>query len=172
MEHTPDVRAFPFLTSGEEVPVGSEITRAGDADRERYISHLNGLYASGYIDDQELEDMRTQILAARGLPGLDNLMAGFPLPAPPKRPRDWGIPRNFIPVCTGTGVLGLLTAVLPSQALLGQHGLAANLLTSFTVIVGVVAVIVSVITMAAASLMWDESESEKHARRRRDRRGW
>jgi len=98
--------------------VGSEVTRASDADRERYIEHLSTLFADGLITTRaEMDQLRDQIMAARSLKILNDTMSGFPLPPIPQQRRDWGIPERWAPLTIGMGALGVLIAAVPTAAL-------------------------------------------------------
>lgn len=152
--------------------MGHEITRAGDHDRELYYDWLTGLSAAGYVTSvDELEDLRDQVLKARHLDQLDTILGGMPLPPRPRRPRDMGIPYNFIPPCAAGAVAGLFLAVVPSATLTGWHGTTVSFVTVVTLLAGIVIFVVSVVTLVTAAGLWDDAEKDKKARRLRDRRG-
>lgn len=152
--------------------MGQEITRAGDHDRNLYYDWLDGLSEAGYVTSpDELEGLRDSILKARDVDQLDGLLSGMPLPPRPRRPRDMGIPYNFIPPCTAGAVAGLFIAVVPSATMSGWHGTTANFVTVFTLLAGMVIFIASLVTMGVASGLWADGEENKTARRLRDRRG-
>lgn len=149
--------------------MGTEVTRAGDADRQRYYDRLDQLFDSGHIASaQELTSMREEVLNARSIRSLNMVLDGMPpQPLPPQR-RDMGIPRNYIPPCAAGGFLGLLIAVLPSATLTGMHGLLVNFVTTATLITGIVIFVASIATLITASICWEENENDKKGRRLRD----
>jgi hypothetical protein len=96
----------------------------------------------------------------------------MPLPQVPKEPRDWGIPKNFIPLLTVPGVFGVSLASLVPMALDNFHGTPARLIAATSIIVGVVMLIGSIIGIIVASFKWDDhGNDEKRERRARDP-GW
>ncbi len=82
----------------------SEITRASHEDRKRYSEHIAEMYALGYIDDAEAEEMQGKVLQAKEMSQLEKVFKGMP-PVAGKKPR-WYLP------ATG-GVLSLIIAVVP-----------------------------------------------------------
>lgn len=151
--------------------MGTEITRAGDADRQQYYDRLDELYESGHIaSEQELVVMREEVSRARSFRALDMVLDGMPPPTlPPEQRRiDMGIPRNYIPPCVAGGFAGLLIAVLPAATLSGAHGLTVNFVTTATMVTGIVIFVASIITMGVATYLWEENEGDKAGRRFRD----
>jgi hypothetical protein len=154
--------------------VGAELARAGDRDRELYLDHVeNVLYPEGFIiGELELDEVREQVMKARSMGDLDRILTGMPLPQVPKEPRDWGIPKNFIPLFTVPGVFGLSLATLVPAGLSNFHGTPSKLIAAVSIIIGVLLVIGCVIGGVAATCIWENHGSdEKRERRARDP-GW
>jgi len=150
----------------------SEITRACDADRDRYAQHLPLLHARGFITVEEWDAKLDAVYASTTRTDLDAVMAGLPRPrAAPGHRRDWGLPVRFVPACTLGGIAGLLVAALPGVALAHQHGAVAAVVAIAALIIGVVITISSLILLVTAGICWSD-EQHKKARVERDRRGW
>jgi hypothetical protein len=60
-------------------------TRIGDKDRERYIAHLGSLFADGYLDQQEFENLNDRACAAKTHGELTALLTDLP-PVPSTGP--------------------------------------------------------------------------------------
>ena len=155
--------------------VGGEITRACDADRERYLMHLPGLHARGYITQAQWDEMSDKVLAATDLAELDKLLYGLPKPArAPRRwrDRDWGIPRNFVPAVVAAGFAGLLLTTVPATVLTG-HGIPAKVTVLVSALAGSMILGVTLVLMTVAACCWAEKGAEEKKRRLlRDQRGW
>jgi hypothetical protein len=132
--------------------MNTEITRANDADREKYAKHLSTLYAEGYVTDEEAAQMRDKIFAARDLTTLHYIFAGMPLPE--KKMRISGLnqdhPERFwaaggicfavmviipvaIAIVIGNPVGSGMTAALWGMGLAGFAGLIALFVRAFRV---------------------------------------
>lgn len=150
-----------------------EITRTSSADRERYIRHLPELYARGIITSQEeLDVMSGRILQATYLHELDAVLAEMPKPPRPRRPRDMGVPGNFLPACAFASLVGVTLAVIPTAMMSGHHGALANTVVVFALAWGAWIVCISIIAACAAGIMWDNLDnSEQRDRRARDQQG-
>lgn len=156
--------------------MGNEITRACDADRQRFADHLAFLYGQGYITEAEAEALRQQIMSARSLSILYSTLSGYPLPEPEplpaeKRRRDWLVPENFVPACVVTAIAGLLTAVVPATALAHRGDTVSNVLTATAIVSGIILVLVAILVAAIASCRWEDIGSfEREKRRAADKR--
>jgi hypothetical protein len=64
-------------------PVGPESLRAGNADRERVVAHLNGAFAEGRLDVHELDERVAAAYAAKTIGQLRPLTADLPISAAP-----------------------------------------------------------------------------------------
>ena len=151
--------------------MGSEVTRASDADRERYAEHLSYLFAEGYIRTRsEADQLRGQLLEARSIKVLNDTMSGFPLPPMPPQRRDWGIPERWAPVTIAAGALGILTAAVPTTALAHRDDSLSNALVAAFFALGMIIVVVAAITALCAGISWDSiGQSERERRRSMDR---
>ena len=151
--------------------MGSEITRASDADRERYERHLSYLFSEGYIKTRgEAEELRTQIMEARSLSMLTSALSGFPPPPVPEQPRDWGIPERWAPITIGVAILGIFTAVVPTTALAHHGDTWSNVLTATFFVLGMVMVVAAIIASICFSISWDNiGQFERERRRSLDR---
>lgn len=150
----------------------NEVTRTGNADRERYANHLPALHAEGYISMEELDTMTGRVLRASTLRELDGIMAGFPKPPEPRRPRDWGIPSNFLPLTAVGSIVGITIAVVPTAALSGHNSSLAAVATGLALAWGIWIVIVAVVAAVVAAVTWDDLDCyDKKQRRVRDRQG-
>src|SRR5580658_6886018 len=69
--------------------MGNEVMRIGDADRERYVRHLNEMFAQGYLDESEREDWIHRVLAAKTGRDLQHAVTSLP-PIKVEKPRDYG----------------------------------------------------------------------------------
>lgn len=153
--------------------MGTEITRACDADRERFTEHLAYLYGKGFITtDAEAEELRRQIMSARSLAVLNSTLSGYPLPEPePSKRRDWSVPENFVPACVVTAIAGLLTAVVPATALAHRGDTVSNVLTATAIVSGGILVLVAILVAVIASCRWqDIGAFEREKRRAADKR--
>lgn len=142
------------------------VVRAGRADRDRYIEHLHGLYASGHIEKDELDGLEDMILAVRNLDSLDAALEGLPKPPPIPRPRDMGIPENFMPYYMRRVLAGIAVAVLPIVALAGLHGVFANIVTAVFCITGFWVSLMSLMNMCMYAGIWDNTGSDVRKKRR------
>src|SRR3954453_17227063 len=68
--------------SHAEVPVGPPWMRASDVDREKVAAVLRTHYGAGRLDDAELEQRMTRVLAAKTLSQLRDEVADLPSPPP------------------------------------------------------------------------------------------
>lgn len=82
----------------------TEITRASHKDRKRYSEHIAEVYALGYVNDDEAEKMRAEVLQAKEMSQLEKVFKGMP-PVAGKKPR-WYLPAFG-------GVLSLILAIVP-----------------------------------------------------------
>lgn len=147
--------------------MGSEITRASDADRQRYEEHLSTLFADGFIRTRaEAEQLRTQIMEARSLSVLTSALSGYPQPPIPEQPRDWGIPERWVPITIGTGILGVFIAAVPTTALAHRGDTVSNVLTAVFFVIGLMTIIASIITACCAYASWDNAGQSARQRRR------
>jgi len=152
--------------------VNDEVTRASSADRERFADHLPALYAKGFISQEQLDEKLGLVLTAETLAQLDGLLEGLPYPVPPPRPRDYKIPRNFIPVCAGWSLTGMSLAVIPVTALAHSGSALANTVSAFCLVWGLWIALVSVITVFVKWYSWDDLDGdEKTERLRKDAQG-
>ena len=151
--------------------MGSEVTRASDADRQRYVDHLSYLFAEGYIKTRaEAEEIRDRLLEARSLSILDNTLFGFPQPPIPERPRDWGIPERWVPATVGLAFLGVLIAAVPTTALAHHGDTVSNAFTATFFVTGIMIVIAAVIIACCAACSWENAgQMARDRRRSRDR---
>lgn len=149
-----------------------EITRASSQDREQYANHLAELYAKGLIRTQdELDHKMGLVLEAESLHQLHDLVEGLPWPEN-AQPRDYSIPRNFLPACLGGSLFGLTLAVAPAAALSGHHDALAATVTAVCMLWGIWIAVVSIVTMVAKGINWDDlRDDEKQKRREKDERG-
>lgn len=148
--------------------MSGEITRAGDADRQRYIDHLGTLYAEGFITEPEVESLRAKILESRSLRMLEMILDGFEQPPPPMPAhpgRDWGVPRNFVPACTAAAAAGLMVAVIPATALAHYGDTFSNVLTAFSIVLGALMIVAAIIFACAAASCWEDSDLPSRQRR-------
>jgi DUF1707 SHOCT-like domain len=147
--------------------VGSEIQRASDADRERYVNHLSFLFSEGYIRTRaEADEFRDRLLEARSLSTLNNTLSGFPQPPVPEQPRDWGIPERWVPATVGLGFLGVLIAAVPTTALAHHGDTVSNALTATFFVTGMMIVIAAIIIACCAACSWDNAGQMARERRR------
>ena len=147
--------------------MGSEVQRASDADRERYVEHLSYLFSEGYIKTRaEAEDYRDRLLEARSLKTLSDTMAGFPQPPVPEQPRDWGIPERWAPVTIAVAILGVFVAAVPTAALAHHGDSLANTLTAVFIVTGIMAVVAAIIVSLCAYTSWDNAGQFERERRR------
>lgn len=145
----------------------SEVTRASDADRQRYVEHLSTLFADGYIKNRaEAEQLRTQLLEARSVSVLKSTMSGYPLPPMPRQRRDWGIPERWAPITIAAGVLGVFIAAVPTAALAHHGDSFANMLTAAFLAIGIVMVVVAIIAGICFACSWENIGASERARRR------
>jgi hypothetical protein len=152
--------------------VNDGVTRASSEDREVYANHLPGLCARGYISQEQLDEKLGLVLTAETLRQLDELLDGMPKPARPRRPRDYKIPANFIPVCAGFSLFGLTLAIGVSTALGGHHGAFAATVSALCVLWGVWITVIALVTALVKGFAWDDLDSqEQYERRRKDRQG-
>ena len=151
--------------------MGTEITRASDTDRNRYVEHLSFLFAEGFIKTRaEAEELRDQILGARSVKVLNDALSGFPLPPMPRQRRDWGVPERWVPLTIGMGVAGALIATVPTSALAHNGSDIANALTAVFLTVGILIVVAAIITACCAYTRWDNiGQFERDSRREKDR---
>lgn len=149
-----------------------EETRTSTEDRERYANHLPVLFEEGRINEDELNDMYGHVLQARTVTELDCILAGLPKPAQPRRPRDMGIPGNFLPVCAVASLIGLTVAVVPTAALSGHHSALAAVGTGLALCWGIWLVVVAIIAAVTGAFAWDNQDAKtRWERRKRDRQG-
>ena len=147
-----------------------EETRTSAEDRERYILHLPTLFARGIIGEEELDTMSGRVLQARTLTELDGILSGMPRPPQPRRPRDYGIPAHFLPLCAAGSLMGLTVAVIPTAALSGHHSALAGVATGLALCWGIWIVVVSIIAAIIGAFSWDSLDAETQRKRRaRDR---
>jgi len=147
--------------------VGSEVQRASDADRERFVSHLSYLFSEGYITTKaEVDQLREQLIEARSLKTLNDTLSGFPQPPVPERPRDWGIPERWAPVTIAIAILGVFIAAVPTTALAHHGDSVANTLTAVFLVTGMVTIIAAIITSICAGIAWDNAGQFDRERRR------
>lgn len=73
-------------------PVPPESLRAGNADRERVVEHLNGAFAEGRLDVRELEERVAAAYAAKTLGELAPLTADLPVGRSPVPRKAAGLP--------------------------------------------------------------------------------
>ncbi len=149
-----------------------EVTRTSSADRDRYVDHLPALHAAGYISQEQVDTMSGRMLQADTMRELDEILAGFPKPSQPRRPRDWGIPGNFLPACAIASLAGVTIAVVPTAALAGRHGAVAGVVTGLALCWGIWIVIIAVIAAITGGFSWDSlGSAEKLERKKRDQQG-
>ena len=155
-----------------------EVTRACDADRERYLSHLNGkLVGEGYVTPDEADEMQDLIFAANKLTNLEAILTNRGLPVPPRpvlpqvqslRRRDYGIPENFLPAGIALIMTGLLVGILPAVGLSAVHNGLADMLVAFCQVCGFGTAMWTAVLMIVGVCFWEE-EYDKAKRRARDR---
>ena len=154
--------------------MGAEITRACDADRERFTEHLSFLYGKGYVTEAEAEALRQQIMSARSLSLLESTLSGYPLPEPPpseRQRRDWTVPENFVPACIVTAITGLMVAVVPATALAHRGDTLSNVMTATSIVTGIILVLVACLVAAIAGCHWEDiGQLEREKRRRANKR--
>jgi hypothetical protein len=150
--------------------MGTGITRACNADRERFTDHLSVLYGKGYITDAEEDALREQIMSARSLSVLYSTLSGYPLPEEPVPPaarrRDWSVPENWVPACIATAITGFLTAVVPATALAHRGDTLSNVLTALSIVSGIILVLVAVVVSVIASCRWEDIGASEREKRR------
>jgi len=152
--------------------VTDEVTRTSSADRDRYVDHLPALCARGFINEEQMATMTGRILQAESLADLDAILDGMPKPALPRRPRDYKIPGNFIPVCAGFSLFGLTLAVGVSTALGGHHGEVAVTVSALCILWGIWITVIALVMAVVKGVAWDDLDiQEKHERRKKDRQG-
>lgn len=152
--------------------MGQEITRASNADRDRYANHIPELFTQGLITEEQMFHMLDMVLKAQTLVQLDDLLAGFPQPEMQPRPRDYAVPRNFVPVCAAWSLVGLTLAVVPVAALWDIRGAPAATVAAACALWGVWITIVAVIAMFVKLDAWDDlGDREKEERRKKDQQG-
>lgn len=150
----------------------SEITRASSADRDRYAYLVPGLFTDGYLSEEDMHAMIGRILQAETLAELDRIMDGYPKPPHPRRPRDMGIPGNFLPACAAASLVGITVAVVPTAALSGNHSAFAAVATGLALCWGIWIVIVAIIAAVTGAFSWDNQDShDQRERRKKDRQG-
>jgi hypothetical protein len=146
-----------------------EITRANNTDRDRYANHVPELFTQGYITEERMFHMLDLILEAETLHQLDDMLEGLPRPKMPPNPKDYGIPRNFLPAGALGSLVGLTLAVGPSTALSGHHGAFAVTVAGLCVLWGIWITVVSVIATIYAAVAWDDlDDGVKKERRKKD----
>ena len=132
-----------YTVPGSVVPAETDIKngpRAGDADRERYVGHINDCMARGFIDEQEREARVHAAQKAAGRHELKALIAD--LPAAPEAPVARSRQSRFDawahqdpPHRIMTGFLGFIAGLLivaPGQfAGSGTAGVTIAVLTAF-----------------------------------------
>jgi hypothetical protein len=151
--------------------MGSEVTRASDTDRQRYLDHLNYLFAEGYIQNRaEADQLRAQLMEARSLSILNSTLSGMPLPPMPQQRRDWGIPERWVPVTIGMFLAGAFIAAVPSTALAHSGDSFSNALTAAFLVIGIAICIAAIVTACCAGVSWDNiGQYERDQRRSKDR---
>jgi hypothetical protein len=150
--------------------MGTEITRASDADRERFAGHLSVLYGKGYITEAEAEEIRQQILRARSLSVLESALSGFPQPENQRPKTDWGMPERFLPACIAAGITGIMVAVVPVTALAHRGDSLSNVLSAVSIITGLAIVVVALIVAVCAGCSWDDAGASERYRRREEQK--
>lgn len=149
--------------------MGTEITRASNADRDLVADHIPELFTQGYITEERMYHMLDLVLKAETLHQLDDILEGLPRPETPPRPRDYAIPRNFLPACAAWSLFGATLATAPAVALSGVHNALAATVSALCILWGIWIVIVSVVTACIKGVGWDDlTEREKEERRRKD----
>lgn len=152
--------------------MGQEITRASNADRDRYANHIPELFTQGLITEEQMFHMLDMVLKAQTLVQLDDLLAGLPQPEMQPRPRDYAVPRNFLRVGLAATLFGLTLAVAVPTALSGHHGTVAATVAALCILWGVWTTVAAVVVMIVKGVAWgDMSEREKEERRRKDDQG-
>lgn len=146
--------------------MGTEITRAGDADRQRYVDHLNELVGDGYVSPVEAEALRDQIMRARSLKVLNDTLSGMPLPPMPRQRRDWGIPERWVPVTIGIGLVGALVAAVPPTALAHHHDSLSNSLSVTFIVVGIMIIVAAIVAASCAAVSWENAGTHGREQRR------
>ena len=145
--------------------MGAEVSRAGEADRERYDAHLDELWVHGFVTKEtELDSLRDRIMRSSTLLELDRVLDGFPKPEPlphAKRARDWGVPRNYLPPTIVAATFGLLLAVMPSATFAAGHGEVWNFATALTLVVGLIITAVSLGVMVTMTVKWEDEDDKK-----------
>jgi hypothetical protein len=151
--------------------MGTEISRASDEDRQRYLDHIDNLYGDGYIQTPtEAETLRRQILEARSVSTLNSTLSGMPLPPMPRQRRDWGVPERFVPLVIGMGLVGALVAAVPTTALAHHGDSLSNSLSAAFFVTGALIFAASIITACCAFASWDNiGQFERDRRREADR---
>lgn len=145
---------------------GTEVTRAGRADRDRYVAHLENLYVSEHIDKEELDGLRDTVLAVRDLRSLDKALDGLPKPPEPVQPPDMSIPENFTAHYLRRMSIGLLAALLPTVLLSGERGVLASGVKAVFLIAGLSIVVVAVVNVWMRGIIWDNLGTEERLERR------
>ncbi len=158
--------------------MADEITRAGNADRHKYLDHLPWLCAHGYITEDEMDEMGKLILAARDKSALEKITRGLPKPTEPLGERDWGVPHNFVPAAATAVVAGFAVAILPAVWVPAHHGPVGSFVIASTALLGVAVILLGIVVICCASATWTSQRThekqerlERHARRQKHRKG-
>lgn len=130
-------------------------TRAGDSDRELYITHLGDMHADGHINAAQYEARRnramlaeTHIQLAETIADLPRIPPGTANRRPVRKGYDFANPAHSIPALAITAILSLLLAIVPSAiagADLWFHTLAGTVVCVPTLILGIVGFVISAI---------------------------
>ena len=152
--------------------MNDEVTRTSSADRDRYVDHLPALCAQGFINEEQMDTMTGRLLQAEKLADLDAILDGMPKPPRPRRPRDMGIPENFLPLCSATALLGLTLAIIPAVALSGHKDALSASVAALCMLWGAWATLISICAAVYAGCYWADQPSDvQRERRRRDKQG-
>lgn len=130
----------------DEVTVLGNGVRAGNADRDRAITHITQMADLGYVSQEEAERRVRAVENIERNADLRHLTSDLPAPilnAGLMRRYDWDSPKCWVPtLITGMAASGI-TAILPASILGADHlfpgnsvGLAVGILT---LIIGVLA---------------------------------
>lgn len=140
----------------KEERMSNEVMRIGDADRERYVRHLNEMFAQGYLDESEREDRIHRVLESRTSGDLQHAVISLP-PIKVEKPRDYEklLPLVIpVPVVSFTGML--IMTILNQAHPTGVFDTPWNQILVCLGIVGMVASIVGfIVTLVLVGIRLD-----------------